>query len=239
MFTKKWSSSVRFVVSNCPEKTNCKGISHQFIWKVLNICTVCEKKFSRKENLLAHEKVCCKCRHCHEQFPLPSELPNHICPEKNTTEPAAKRFKPHEPAIQTSFVPLPSNQVQNPEHPIPESTSVIPSNSRPRKSLKFKRLNKKLTEQNNEPIQNPDSAQPTTCPRNLISIEATPAALQVLPCEPQNPTKTKPSKSKRKQKEQETDETLQEQNPEIRDFLLKHWSSIRSYYSFRTCTGYF
>ena len=105
--------------------------------------------------------------------------------------------------------------------PIPESISVIPSNSQPRKSLKI--------EQNNEPIQNPDLAQPTTCSRNLISIEETPAALEVLPCEPQNPTKTKSSNSKRKQKEQETEETLQEQNPEIRNFLLKHWSSIRSY----------
>ena len=51
----------------------------------------------------------------------------------------------------------------------------------------------------------------------------------MLPCEPQNPTKTKPSNSKRKQKEQETEESLQEQNPEIRNFLLKHWSGIRSY----------
>ena len=124
-------------------------------------------------------------------------------------------------------MPLSSNQVQNPEQSIPESTSVIPS--KPRKSLKIKRPNKKSTEQNNEPIQNPDLALPTTSPRNVISIEKTPAALQVLPCEPQNSTKTKPSNSKRKQKEQETEETLQEQNPEIRNFLLKHWSSIRSY----------
>ena len=190
-------------------------------------CTVCEKKFNRKGNLLAHKKVCCKCKHCHEQFSSPSELLNHICPEKNTTEPAAKRFKPDESAIQTPLVPLSSNQVQNLEQSVPESTSVI--SSKPRKSLKIKRPNKKSTEQNNEPIQNPDLALPTTCPRNVISIEETPAALQVLPCEPQIPTKTKPSNSKRKQKEQETEETLQEQNPEIRDFLLKHWSSIRSY----------
>ena len=61
-------------------------------------CTVCEKKFSRKENLQAHKKVCCKCRHCHKQFSSPSELLNHICPEKKTTEPAAKRFKPDESA---------------------------------------------------------------------------------------------------------------------------------------------
>ena len=117
-------------------------------------------------------------------------------------------------------MPLSSNQVQNPEQSIPESTSVIPSNSKPRKSLKIKRLNKKSTEQINDPIQNLDSAQPTTCSRNSISIEATPATLQVLPCEPQNPTKTKPSNLKRKQKEKETEETLQEQNLEIRNFLL-------------------
>ena len=189
-------------------------------------CTVCEKKFSRKENLQAHENVCCKYKHCHEQFSSPSEL---LSPEKKTSEPAAKRFKPDELAIQTPLVPLSSNQVQNPEQSISESTSVIPSNSKPRKSLKIKRLNKKSTEQNNKPIQNLDSAFPTTCPRNLISIEATPLALQVLPCKPQNPTKTKPSISKKKQKKQETEETLQEQNPEIRNFLLKHWSSIRSY----------
>ena len=157
------------------------------------------------------------------------ELLNHICPEKKTSEPAAKRFKPDELAIQTPLVPLSSNQVQNPEQSIPESTSVIPSNSKSRKSLKIKRPNKKSTEQNNEPTQNLDSVLPTTCPRNVISIEETPAALQVLPCEPQNPTKTKPSNFKRKQKEQETEETLQEQNPEIRNFLLKHWSSFRSY----------
>ena len=107
-------------------------------------------------------------------------------------------------------MPLSLNQVQNFEQSILESTSVIPSNSRPSKSLKIKRPNKKSTEQNNEPIQNIDSAQPTTCPRNSISIETTPSALQVLPCEPQNPTKTKPSNSKRKQKELETEETLQE-----------------------------
>ena len=192
-------------------------------------CTVCEGKFSRKENLQAHETVCCKCKHCHKRFSSPSELLNHICAEKNTTEPTAKRFKPDEPAIQMSFVPLSSNQVQYAEQPIPEPTFVIPSNSKPRKSLKIKKPNKNSTEQINDPIQNLDSAQPTTCPRNLISIEETPAALEVLPCEPQNPTKTKPSNSKRKQKEQETEETLQEQNPEIRNFLLKHWSSIRSY----------
>ena len=197
-------------------------------------CPVCERKFSRKGNLQAHKKVCCKCRHCYEQFSSPSELLNHICPEKITTEPAAKRFKPHEPAIQTFYVPLPSNQVQNPEQPIPESISVIPSNSRPRKILRIKRPNKKSTEQNNEPIQNPDSAKPTTGPKNLISIEPTSTALEVLPCEQQNPTKTKPSKSKRKQKEQETKEILQEQNPEIRNFLLKHWSSIRSYTRLRS-----
>ena len=131
--------------------------------------------------------------------------------------------------FQTSFVPLPSNQVQNLEQPIPKSTSVIPSNFRPRKSLKIIKPNKKSTEQINVPIQNPDSAQPTTCSRNLISVEENPAALEVLPCVTQNPTKTKPSNSKRKQKEQETEEILQEQNPEIRNFLLKHWSSIRSY----------
>ena len=192
-------------------------------------CAVYEKKFSRKENLLAHKNVCCKCKHCHEQFPSPSKLVNHICQEKKTTEPAAKRFKPDESAIQTLIVPLSSNQVQNLEQPIPESTSVIPSNSKLRKSLKIKRPNKKSTEQNNEPIQNPDSAQSTTCPKNLISVEATPAALEVLICEPQNLTKTKPSNSKRKQKEQEPEESLQEQNPEIRNFLLKHWYSIRSY----------
>ena len=186
-------------------------------------CSVCERKFSRKGNLLAHKNVCCKCKHCHKQFSSPSELLNHVCPEKKTTEPAAKRFKPDEPAIRTSFVPLSSNQVQNPEQSIPELTSVIPSYSKPRKSLKIKRPNKKSTEQNNEPIQNPDLALPTTCPRNLISIEETPAALQMLPCKPQNPTKTKPSNSKRKQKEQETEETLQEQNPEIRDFLFYYY----------------
>ena len=130
--------------------------------------------------------------------------------KKKTSEPAAKRFKPDQSAIQMSFVPLSSNQVQNPEQPIPESTFVIPSNSRPRKMLKIKRPNKKSTEQNYEPIQNPDSALPTTCPRNLISIEKTPTVLKVFPCEPQNPTKTKTSNSKRKQKEQETEETLQE-----------------------------
>ena len=143
-------------------------------------------------------------------------------PGKNTTEPVAKRFKPNEPAIQTPFVPLSSNQVQNPEQPIPESISVIPSNARLRKSLKIKRPNKKSTEQINDSVQNPDSAQPTTCPRNLISIETTPVALEMLPFEPQNPAKTKPSDSKRKQKKQETEETLQEQNPEICNFLLKH-----------------
>ena len=101
-------------------------------------CIVCERKFSRKDNLLAHKNVCCKCKHCHEQFSSPSELLNHICPEKKTSEPAAKRFKPHELAIQTPLVPLSSNQVQNPEQSISESTSVIPSNSKPRKSLKIK-----------------------------------------------------------------------------------------------------
>ena len=45
-------------------------------------CRVCEKKFSRKENQLTHKIVCCNCRHCHEQFSSPSELLNHICPEK-------------------------------------------------------------------------------------------------------------------------------------------------------------
>ena len=77
--------------------------------------------------------------------------------------------------------------------------------------------------QNNKPIQNPNSAQPTTRPRNLIFIELTQAALEVLPCEQQKPTKTKPLKSKRKQKEQEiTEETLQELNSELRNFLMKH-----------------
>ena len=129
-------------------------------------------------------------------------------------------------------MPFPLNHVQNPEQSILESISevpsVIPSNSRPRKSLKIKRPNKKSAEQNNEPIQNPDLAQSTTCSRNLISIEATPAALQVHPGEPENPTTTKPLKSKRKQKEQETEKTLLERNPEIRDFLSKYWSSIRT-----------
>ena len=159
-------------------------------------CIVCERKFSRKDNLLAHKNVCCKCKHCHEQFLSPSEFLNQLCPKKKTTEPAAKRFKSCEPSNQTSFVPLPSNQVQNPEQPIPESTTVIPSHFKPKKSLKIKRPNKKSTELNNEPIQNPDLAQLTTFPRNLITIEATPAALEVLPCEPQNPTITKPSNSK-------------------------------------------
>ena len=156
---KKSSLSVRFVIRNCPEKMICKDISYQFIRKVLNLNVQCvKKKFSGKGNLLAHKNVCCKCKHCHEQFSSPSELLNHICPEKKTNEPAAKRFKPDEPAIQTSFVPLSLNQVQNPEQSIPESTSVIPSNSKPRKSLKIKRLNKKATEQINDPIQNLDSA---------------------------------------------------------------------------------
>ena len=35
----------------------------------------------------------------------------------------------------------------------------------------IKRSNKKSAEQNNDPIQNPTTAQPTSCPRNLISIE--------------------------------------------------------------------
>ena len=106
---------------------------------------------------------------------------------------------------------------------------VIPSNTRHKKILEIKRPNKNSAEQNNHPIQNPITVQPTSCPKNLISIEATPAAFEVLPCEPQNPTKMKSSKSKRNQKEQETEETLQEQNPEIRDFLLEHWSSLHSY----------
>ena len=121
-------------------------------------------------------------------------------PGKKTTKPAAKRFKPDEPAIQTPLVPLPSNQVQNLEQPIPESTSVIPSNSRFRKSLKIRRPNKKSAEQNNEPIQNPDSAQPTTCPRNSISIEATPAALEVLSCEPSKPHKNETIEIQKKTK---------------------------------------
>ena len=130
----------------------------------------------------------------------PLELLNYICSEKNTIEPAAKQFKPDERTLHTSFVPLPSNQVQNPQQLVPESISVIPSNFRPRKSLKIERPIKKSAEQNNEPIQNSDSAQPATRPRNLISLEATPPALEELPCKPQSPTKTKPSKSKRKRK---------------------------------------
>ena len=43
------------------------------------------------------------------------------------------------------------------------------------------------------------------------------------------PQKRNHTISKKKTNKQETEETLQEQNPEIRDFLLKHWSSIRSY----------
>ena len=218
-------------IKNFTRKDNFLSHNRNIHSKSIEIeCTVCEKKLDRKGNLQAHKIVCCKCKHCHEQFSSPSELLNHICPEKKkTSELVAKRFKPNELAFQTFLVPFTSNQVQNPEQPIPESTLVIPSNSRPRKSLKIKRPNNKSTEQNNDSIQNPDSAQPTTCPRNLISMEETLAALQVLPCEHQNPTKTKSSNSKRKQKEQETEETLQEQNPEIRDFLLKHWSSIHSY----------
>ena len=57
--------------------------------------------------------------------------------------------------------------------------------------------------------------------------------LEVLPCESQNPTTfsttTKSHKFKKQQNEQETQETLQEQNPEIRKFLLKYWSSICTY----------
>ena len=41
---------------------------------------------------------------------------------KNTIEPAAKRFKPNEPAIPTLLVP---NQVQNPEKPSPESIPKV------------------------------------------------------------------------------------------------------------------
>ena len=62
-------------------------------------CTVCEKKFNRKGNLQAHKTVCCKCKHCHEQFSSPSELLNRICPVKKTSKPAEKRFKPDESAI--------------------------------------------------------------------------------------------------------------------------------------------
>ena len=132
-------------------------------------CPVCERKFSRKGNLQAHKKVCGKCKHCHEQLSPPSELLNHICPGKNTTEPAAKRFKPDKSALQTSFVPRPSNQAQNPVQLIPESIFVILFNFRSRKTLKIKRPNKKSAGQNNDPKQNPVSVQPTTCPRNLIS----------------------------------------------------------------------
>ena len=122
---------------------------------------MCEMKFSRKGNLQVHKKVHCKCKHCHKQFSSPWEIQNHICQEKNTTKPAAERLKPDEAALQTPLVPLPSNQVQNLERPIPEAISKVPivisSNSRPRKSLKIKRPNKKSAEQNNEPIQNPDT----------------------------------------------------------------------------------
>ena len=55
-------------------------------------CLVCERKFIRKDNLLAHKNVCCKCKHCHEQFPSPSELLNHICPEKKDYSTGRKTF---------------------------------------------------------------------------------------------------------------------------------------------------
>ena len=157
-----------------------------FIRKAVNLNVQSLKgNFVEKKNLQIRKKVCCKCRYCHEQFSSLSELLNHVCPEKNTTEPAAKQFKLDKPAIQTLLVPLPSNQVQNPKQPILESivevSTVILPHSRSRKSLKIKRRNKKSAEQNNKLIQNPESSQPTTCQGSLILIEATPAALEVLP----------------------------------------------------------
>ena len=162
-------------------------------------------------------------------FPPHRSFKTTIAQKKNTTEQAAKQFKLFEPDLQMPLVPLSSNQVQqNPEQPIsesiPEVPFVIPSNSRPRKSLKIIRPNKKVSEaeQNNEPVQNPDLAQPTTFPRNFISIETTPAALKVLSCESQNPTSssTKPHKSSQIQK-----------NKILVKYPLLH--------SFRICSGYF
>ena len=94
---------------------------------------------------------------------------------------------------------------------------------------KFKKLKDQTKSQQSKIINQYKTVIRHNLPKKFNLIEATPAAFEVLLCEPQNPTKTKPSKSKRKQKEQEIEETLQEQNPEIRDFLLKHWSSICSY----------
>ena len=47
----------------------------------------------------------------HEQFFFPSQHLKHICPEKNTVKPAAKRFQTDDSILQTPSVPLPSNQV--------------------------------------------------------------------------------------------------------------------------------
>ena len=113
----------------------------------MNLNVQCVKKSLIEKETCRHIKLCVvNVNIATNSFPPPSELLNHICPEKKTSEPAAKRFKLDELAIQTPLVPLSSNQVQNPEQPIPKSTSVIPSNSKPRKSLKIKRPNKKSTE---------------------------------------------------------------------------------------------
>ena len=81
----------------CPEKTN-KNIHYR---RSEFECTVCERKFSKKRNLQAQKKVCCKCRHCREQISSQSQVQNHVCREKITTELAAKQFKPDEPLFQT------------------------------------------------------------------------------------------------------------------------------------------
>ena len=85
-------------------------------------CEICGKEFSQKDNLLNHKryihsksiefkctvreknlvekktcwhiKMCCKYRHCHEQFPSPSELLNYICPEKTPLSPLQNELSP-------------------------------------------------------------------------------------------------------------------------------------------------
>ena len=54
---KKSSLSVRFVIRNCPEKTNRKDISYQFIRKVLNLNVQFVKENSVEKTTCWHIKM--------------------------------------------------------------------------------------------------------------------------------------------------------------------------------------
>ena len=214
-------------------------------------CSKCEKGFARADNFRRHQKNCCRCKQCSKQFKNVSSLKNHNCSK-------TEELSHLSPDKEINFTNLDILEaVSRNEQISPSRDGVEAGSTRNEQTTSSRDGVEADSTRNEQPTSNRDGVeagstrneQPTSSrdgveAGSIRNEQATSSKVnkqskrkslkikrrtQQIEDEAAVPVECPATKKKSKHQIMQEEEEIEEPDPNLKEFIKKYWSSIRSF----------